>query len=731
MQRLQDEEEEKSVLDKSSALLQIALLVAVAFGFLAFLFGCIFISTRNSLAKQPISFPDYIRKYFMTTIHREQCDKLLYELTRNISLSGTQGGHDMANFIEAEFKSYGLKAHKEEYHAYLSYPTNNNELSVVNDAGTVVFTLDLYEKPISEDGTSNIDPQLIPPFNAYSANGTIPRGKLVYANYGRLEDFEYLVNDLRMDLSGKVVIVRYGYNFRGLKVMLAQKYNASGVIIYSDPADDGAVNGKQYPDGPWRPDSSLQRGSAYYKKWVGDVSTPFYPSFPNTTRRLSREENENIPKIPILPISAANAKQLMNTLQGSVPPSNWKGGLTNVAYNIGDSSNGGTSIRLTVQMKEEIRPIYNVIATIKGDVEPDREVIVGNHYDAWIFGAVDPHTGTVTLLEIARTLGALLTTGWRPRRTITLIAWDGEEYGLVGSTEHCEAHSARLTSDAIAYLNVDLLTGSDTMRINTSPLLSTLLLQETKRVHIKNHEDKQVTLYELWKENIKGQEPTTGYLGSGSDFTAFYQFLGIPSADLSLRGPYGTYHSVFDSYDYVKKVVDPEFNAIKAFSEYLAFVMLRLSEDLILPFDVSKYISTLESELKILESGDNLMNKYRAQLSFDQSRQLNDSLAELEANIGKVKSFAESGILEELETVTTAAEKGQISDLKFRAMNDRLVSIEKCFIDDLGLPGRTWFRHLLFAPVCINLFLSYYVVTTNFSIIRDTTKDMEKMFSQL
>jgi N-acetylated-alpha-linked acidic dipeptidase len=265
----------------------------------------------------------------------------------------------------------------------------------------------------------------------------------------------------------------------------------------------------------------------------GDPSTPFSSSIVNNTNRLERDEMENVPKIPVIPISYKNAKVLLQSLRGEEVPTGWKGGIKDVVYRIGNDENDGTSIKLNVQVSEEYRPIYNVIATIRGSEEPDRLVILGGHYDAWVYGGVDPHTGVITYMEVARSLGKLLKSGWRPRRTIMIAAWDAEEQGLIGSTEFVETHAVRLSREAVAYINVDSYTGFDVFGAGASPYLASLIRDESKNIDVE-YNGKTVTLYEAWKSQQKRDEVRIGYLGSGSDYTAFLQHLGIPSGMFKL-----------------------------------------------------------------------------------------------------------------------------------------------------------------------------------------------------
>jgi len=390
-------------------------------------------------------------KVFVDTVTPASARKWLAALTEEPHVAGTPAEKRVADYVLARFKEFGLTAEIVRYDVFLNHPRNVS-LKLVSP---VEEQLKLVEDSVDADKDST-PTGMFPAFHGYGASGTAD-AQVVYVNYGSPGDFERLQR-MGISVEGKIALVRYGGAFRGLKVKEAQDRGAVGVLIFSDPRDDGYMAGEIYPDGPMRPPSAIQRGSVLFLSHVpGDPSTPGWPSTAGA-KRLTRDQMTNVPKIPSLPIAYAEAGKILRHLGGPVVPAEWQGGLP-FAYHVGP---GAARVAMTVQMDEGLKPIYNVIATITGSVEPEKKVILGNHRDAWTHGAVDPNSGTAAQLEVARGLAAAMKSGWKPRRTIILASWDAEEYGLVGSTEWAEDHAADLQKNAVAYLNGDaVVTGPD------------------------------------------------------------------------------------------------------------------------------------------------------------------------------------------------------------------------------------------------------------------------------
>src|SRR6266550_1440414 len=378
----------------------------------------------------------------------ESAREHLRRLTSVPHVAGTKADYDTALYVRDQIRSYGIPAELKEYDVLLNYPKQPSLVELITSKRRE--KLPLKEAVIPEDPSSS-DPRIIPLFNGYSPSGdaTAP---LVYVNYGLPPDYEAL-KKIGVDVKGKIAIARYGNSFRGVKAKVAEDEGAVGLIIYSDPADDGYAQGDVYPKGPWRPVTSAQRGSVQYLfKSPGDPLTPGKPSVPGVPR-LKMEEVDTLTRIPVQPMSYGDAKQLLEPLRGPVRPKGFQGGLP-FAYHVGGTDQ--IRVHLKTQMDYQVRKIWDVISRIDGTEEKDRWVIMGNHRDAWTFGAVDPNSGTTAMLEAARGFGALLKKGWKPKRTIVLCSWDGEEYGLVGSTEWAEEYAEQLRQSAVAYLNVDV-----------------------------------------------------------------------------------------------------------------------------------------------------------------------------------------------------------------------------------------------------------------------------------
>ncbi|HEY0876516.1 MAG TPA: M28 family peptidase, partial [Vicinamibacterales bacterium] len=410
-------------------------------------------------------------KVFVDTITPVSARKWLAALTEEPHVAGTAAEKKVADYVLARFKAFGLAAELVRYDVFLNHPLHVS-LKLV---APVEEELKLREEPYDVDKDSTAV-GMFPAFHGYGASGTAD-GQVVYANYGLPADFARL-ESMGISVEGRIVLARYGGAFRGLKVKEAQDRGAIGVLIYSDPRDDGYMAGTVYPDGPMRPESAIQRGSVLFLSHVpGDPSTPGWPST-SGAKRLERAQMANVPKIPSLPIAYAEAEKILRRIGGPEVPPEWQGGLP-FTYHIGP---GGARVAMSVQMDEGLKPIYNVIATIPGNVEPGKKVILGNHRDAWTHGAVDPNSGTAAQLEIARGLAAAMKAGWKPKRTIILASWDAEEYGLVGSTEWAEEHAADLQKNAVAYLNGDAIVTGPNLNMSGSPSLLAVALAAAEDV---------------------------------------------------------------------------------------------------------------------------------------------------------------------------------------------------------------------------------------------------------
>ncbi|KAJ0400907.1 hypothetical protein P43SY_004519 [Pythium insidiosum] len=636
---------------------------------------------------------DAFERAFLDGVDTEKLKEYLHAYASKPHIAGSQQDYETVLYTAKKLKEFGIKAEIKEYYTLLSLPKRRRAAIVAPESAA--RELDLDEGSVNGDACTT-DQSAEPPFLAYAAPGNVT-APVVYVNYGTPADFKWL-EEQGVELKGKIALVRYGRNFRGLKVMLAEQHGMSGVFIYSDPQDDGFGQGKTYPDGPWRPTDSFQRGSTQYLSLYG--GDPLTPGFASTIEadRLSVEEATAIPHIPALPLSYGQAKYILASLKGTRAPNEWQGGLElDGGYNVGDDD--ATVVTLDLDIDNSIGPIWDVIGTIEGDVEPDQIVLIGNHRDAWVCGAVDPSSGSSAMLEIARGFGELLNAGWRPRRTIKLASWDGEEYGLLGSTEYAEDNKDMLLEKAVAYINVDNAAGPYASA-SAAPSIAQFVVDTACAVPPNRFlGDSQATsfasLYDQWistrvSHPLMSDKLTLApdhliyFMGSGTDFTAFYQHLGIISANLGFSqsaAMYGVYHSTMDSLAYVENFADPRYATQASTAQWWGLMTMRLASDPLLPFDFSTYGLVMHNDLTDFET----QTKARG-LDIDYSflrEAINHYSANAELFHARLKHF--SAQPERNETIAAA-------------WNNRLVRLERQFIADEGLPHRPWYRHVIFGP---------------------------------
>src|SRR5215203_2178556 len=506
----------------------------------------------------------------------------LRRLTIEPHIAGTKEDYATAIYVRDQLRSYGLAAELKEYDVWLNYPNTPTVLELIT---TRRQKLNVSEAVVSGDPSSS-HPRITPLFNGYSATGDVT-GPVVYANYGLPNDYEDL-KKAGVDVKGKIVIVRYGNSFRGVKAKVAEQNGAIGCIIYSDPEDDGYMQGDVFPKGPWRPVASGQRGSVQYLfDYPGDPLTPGKPSIPGVVR-LKPEEATNLTRLPVQPIAYDVARTILSQLKGPLRPRGFQGGLP-FAYHAGGTND--VKLRLKVDMDYKLRTIWNVVARIDGNEEKDRWVVLGNHRDAWVFGAVDPNSGSSAMLEVGRGFGQLLKHGWKPRRTIILCSWDAEEYGLVGSTEWAEEMAAELKEKAVAYLNLDAAVSGPHFGASSVPSLWKLMRGATRDV--KDPKTGK-SIYQQWQDRSRENRPEgdqdmrearIGALGSGSDYTPFLQHLGVASTDMGFNGDYGVYHSAYDSFYWMDRFGDPGFTYHVASAQVWGTLAMRLANADGLSFD--------------------------------------------------------------------------------------------------------------------------------------------------
>lgn len=624
----------------------------------------------------------------------------LRRLTLESHVAGTPEDYQTALYVRDQMRAFGLVAELKEYQVLLPYP---KQPSIVELIAPRRERLKVQESVVAEDPSSS-SRKIIPLFNGYSASGDVT-ASLVYVNYGLPNDYDAL-RRINVDVKGKIVIARYGQSFRGVKAKVAEQNGAIGLIIYSDPADDGYTQGDLYPKGPWRPADSAQRGSVEYLfDYPGDPLTPGTPSI-SAAPRIKMEEATNMPRIPVQPLSYGDARRLLEPLRGPLRPRGFQGGLP-FAYHVGGTTD--VRVRLKTEMDYQVRTIWNVVARIEGDAERDRWVIMGNHRDAWVFGAVDPNSGTTTMLEAARGFGQLLKAGWKPRRTIFLCSWDGEEYGLIGSTEWAEENAAELQEKAVAYLNMDSAVSGSNFGASSVPTMWKLI-----RAAVRDIRDPKTgkSVYEVWQERARQSQPDAeltdasagsdtpiaeariGALGSGSDYTPFLQHLGIPSLDMSYSGEYGVYHSAYDSFYWMTQFGDPSFQYHVAAAQTWGTIAMRLASASGLPLDYTDYAAQVRDFLT-----ETVKTAQRRKLadSFD-SKAMMDAIKDFADEAGRIDKRRRETVIEIERTRTAASDANPRAIARLKRINDALVGAERALIDSKGLRGRVWYKHQIYAP---------------------------------
>lgn len=597
-------------------------------------------------------------------------------LTAKPHLAATPEDRQTALYVAEKFRAAGLHTEIVPYRVLLNWPVVVH-VEAFDASGKLLMSGPTREHVQGDPYQDN--PQVVMPFNGSSASGDLI-GDVVYANYGRPEDFVQLTSQ-HIDLRGKIVIMRYGANFRGVKVDLAEQHGAAGVLLYSDPHDDGYFRGDAYPNGPWRPATSVQRGSVQFLfQYPGDPETPGFASTPDLpdTMRVSPEGNQ--PHIISIPISYHDAAPILQALGGPGAPTDWQGGLP-FRYHLGP---GGVRVHLVSQQDYKRRMIWDVIGTIPGSELPGEQVIVGNHRDAWVYGAADPVSGTAAMLEAIHGVGELLRNGWRPRRTLIFCSWDGEEEGLIGSTEWVEQNGNDM-SRVVAYFNTDIGVSGPAFTATAVPSLKNFVREIAQTAPSAL----QGTVYDQWRlsqagnDEISskmaapdaGKEVPVGDLGSGSDFTPFLQHEGVPSTQVASTGAYGVYHSTFDDYKWYVMNADPHFLYLQQMARVLGLEALRMADADVLPYDYEAYARAIGAFLDFAQSKAN--DAGLGSLDFTLARSADSRFASAAARVRALQ----------LAPPVNPAQ-----------LDAALRTVESDLLAPAGLPGRPWYRHLIFAP---------------------------------
>lgn len=611
----------------------------------------------------------------------------LLQLTEEPHVAGTPAEKKVAEYVRDRFREFGIEADLVRYDVFLNHPKHVSLRMTQPREEALALIEDAYAQ--DKDSTPR---GMFPAFHGYGASGTAS-GEVIYVNYGSPADHERLTQ-MGLSVEGRIALVRYGGAFRGLKVKEAQDRGAVGVLIFSDPADDGYMRGDVFPDGPMRPPSAIQRGSVQFLSLQpGDPSTPGGVPSTATAKRITREQMTNVPRIPSLPIAYREAEKLLRAMGGPRVPDDWQGGLP-FSYHVGP---GGAAVEMVVEMDEGLKPIYNVVAKIAGS--GDQVVVVGNHRDAWTPGAVDPNSGTAAMLEAARALGAATKAGWKPKRTILFCSWDAEEYGLVGSTEWAEEHAAMLSSKAVAYLNVDAAVTGSAFGASGVPSMRDVIREVAAAVP---EPKRGGTVGELWERQQKAAWARTapvgldgkdaafdlqlGRLGSGSDYTAFLDHLGIPSSDMGFGGPYGVYHAVYDNFYWMSHFGDPEFLYHQAAARVLGLLAMRMATADVVPLRFTGYATALRDDLDAMR---------RDVIRAARTATTAPFLPDFGPLLAALSDFDTAGRAADA-AVDRALGAGDAS--AFERMNAALTQVERAFLDKDGLPGRPWFKHQLIGP---------------------------------
>jgi len=625
---------------------------------------------------------------------------------------GSAYNKDNAEWMLARFREWGWDAQLETYDVL--FPTPKERLLELT--APTRFTATLEEPVVAVDPTSGQKAEQLPTYNAYSIDGDVT-GPLVYVNYGRPEDYEEL-EAAGVSVKGAIVIARYGGSFRGTKPKIAAEHGAIGCIIYSDPRDDGYFVDEVFPDGPMRNKDGVQRGSALdLPMYSGDPLTPGKPSIPGTPR-LALTDAETLTKIPTLPISYGDAQPLLAAMRGRVAPASWRGALP-ITYRLGP---GPARVHLKVAFNWDIKTMYDVVAKLQGSTFPDEWIVRGNHHDAWVNGASDPVSGMAPELEEARAIGQLVKQGWKPKRTLVYAAWDGEEPGLLGSTEWVEQHDAELREKAVIYINSDgnsrgflQASGSHTLEHVVNEVAKSVDDPETKG-----------TVWKRWQSNVVSSasgdrrsearsraDLRIGALGSGSDYTPFLQHHGIASLNLSFGGfdDDGIYHSIYDDFYHFAKFSDPGFLYGRALAQFSGSLVVRLADADVLPFEFTNLADTTQTYLREVQA----LLRQRQDDVRERNRQITDGVfaavndpkeprpIPAVEDVPPALNFAPlenavAALTRAADRYKAAAAKAGSDPATLRAVNAKLIQSERQFIDEGGLPRRSWYRHLLYAP---------------------------------
>ena len=621
----------------------------------------------------------------------------LRTITERPHPAGSEAQVLVGQYLARQMEEAGMDVISHPYDVYLPQLTDDVEAHIVTP---VAMQLNNREPALEEDRFSG-HPELLNGWNAFSGSGDVT-GEVVYANYGRREDYMAL-DSMGVSIEGKVVIARYGGNFRGYKVEFAEDRGAIGVIMFNDKADESPGS---YPDGPMMNGETIQRGSVLVLPWTGDPLTPFEPALPvDGDRQVNRLDPSEIPlhNIPVLPLGYNAAEEVLSRMTGREAPEEWQGGLDLTYRMIGGSD---LTVRVRVNQPKALTRAINVVGTFRGTDFPDEWFILGAHYDPWGFGAIDPNGGTAMLLTLADALGELAEMGCRPRRSIMIGHWDAEEAGVIGSTEWVEEFQEELGANAIAYINADGAVSGANFGSSSSPSLKTPILEATKAVM---YPGENRTVYDWWLERSEqaNGEPALGNLGGGSDHIAFYTYVGIPSGAMSSGNPGGVYHSNYDNFAWFERFGDTEFVFGPMVASTDGILALRFANADVLPYDVVRYAVDVRTHVETL-------------YEVAEARRLDVDLSTLVATTVDLEDAAND--LDEARGRWTAS--GNVSKPAAARVNRAFIALEKAWLNDRGLQDRPWSRSLYVSPDPWSGYASWMLPGLRYEIETDDRADI-------
>ncbi|XP_066977059.1 N-acetylated-alpha-linked acidic dipeptidase 2-like isoform X1 [Macrobrachium rosenbergii] len=625
-------------------------------------------------------------------------ENYLRYLTSQGHMAGTKQDLEQAEYLQKLWLEQGLDQVKlQPYEVQLSHPNleKPNKVYLIDEEGEVKFTSTIIEEPIDE---VEYDDSIPPAFLAFSPAGTIITDELVYVNYGRYEDFQQ-VESMGIKIKDRVVIAKFGKIFRGDKVQNAQRFNASGVILYTDPQDyhpESDTGGAAYPNSFWLPGSGIQRGSIIWHD--GDPTTPYYPSVDGAYR--VPEEETDTPRIPAHTLSYNDARKLLVNMGGSEAPESWRGRL-NITYRMGPKlARTGWKLKLEVNNIKRVVPTYNVIGMIRGSEEPDRYVMLGNHRDSWTFGSCDPSSATAVQIELVRSFGQLLEKGWRPRRSLVFASWGAGEYGFFGPWEWVEEYLKVFEMRTVAYLNVDLaIVYTYNLQISATPLLHKIIREATKKTPAPDKSLGYNTLWDHWTDRFRASSPALmDYnMASTSEHSPFYQRIGVPASYMVWEinfdeldwSDYPLYHTTFEDFNAMKNILDPEFRYHLSLGQLWGLMAIGLADAEILPMDLEDEITMLRRMLEGLQEEYGQALKERG-LSLTHVERTIDGFADVARDFSsRIRKICD------------------LPSLLARQLNDQIIALEKCYIDAEGSTYRPHMKNKMFGTDNFNQYSSW------------------------